>query len=95
MSDIKERIAQLEDEIENFEIDPDDYTDQYDAMLDEYDVNIGSLSYSGSYVLKEIDPTAYRCGLLDFVDSFDLEDDPKYQALLEELEELQEQLDEE
>ena len=40
----------------------------YDAELDEYPVVIGSLEYSGSHVLKNIDPEAYRCGLMDYMD---------------------------
>ena len=41
----------------------------YKDMLDEYPVVIGSLEYSGSHVLQNIDPIAYRCGFLDYVDS--------------------------
>jgi hypothetical protein len=44
------------------------YDDMLDDMLDEYPVTIGSLEYSGSYVLQQVDPVAYRCGFLDFVD---------------------------
>jgi len=40
----------------------------YEDMLDEYPVSIGSLSYSGSYALRKLDPIAYRCGFLDFAD---------------------------
>ena len=40
----------------------------YADMLEEYPVVIGSLKYSGSHVLQNIDPIAYRCGFLDFVD---------------------------
>lgn len=55
------------------EVDPEDYTDQYDEMLDElYEVNIAGYSFSTAYALKELDPIAYRCGLLDYVDSLEL-----------------------
>ena len=45
----------------------------YEDMLDEYPVVIGSLKYSGSHVLKNVDPIAYRCGFLDYVDSMSLD----------------------
>ena len=49
-------------------IEKEKYTEEeYDQMLDEMgDVVIGSLSYSASHVLKEVDPIAYRCGFADF-----------------------------
>lgn len=58
------------------EIDPEDYTDQYEEMLDEIygDVDIAGYTYGTSYALKELDLTAYRCGLLDYVDSLGLEE---------------------
>ena len=46
---------------------------QYDDMLDEYPVVIGYMKYSCSYVLQQVDPTAYRCGFLDYVDSMSLD----------------------
>ena len=46
---------------------------QYDAELDEYPVVIDSREYSGSYVLQQVDPTAYRCGLSDYMDSLGLD----------------------
>ena len=45
----------------------------YDDMLDEYPVKIGSLEYSGSYVLRNLDPIAYRCGFCDFTDSMSID----------------------
>jgi hypothetical protein len=91
--EIKSRIEELETEMKNFEIDPDDYLDAWDDCLDEISiVRIGSLEYSASHVLKEVDPTAYRCGLIDYVDGLDKTEDPHYQELEEELEELQDEL---
>jgi hypothetical protein len=45
--------------------------DLYDEWLDEAlgEVKIGTLTYQASRVLKEVDPTAYRCGFGDFTDS--------------------------
>ena len=74
------------------EIDPEDYTDQYDDMLDEVEGEF--MGMKASYILKEMDSIAYRCGLLDYLDSqgigdekwecpicgneFDDEDEAKY-----------------
>jgi predicted nuclease with TOPRIM domain len=59
-------------------------------MLDEQgDIEIGTLSFSPSDVLREMDPIAYRTGLLDYVDGFDIEDDEEFAELKENLEELE------
>lgn len=39
----------------------------YRELLDDEPVRIGSLEYSASYVLEQIDPIAYRCGFSDFL----------------------------
>jgi hypothetical protein len=51
--------------------------DRYDEMLDDCCelVRIGSLTYDPSHVLKNVDPTAYRCGFSDWLDSEDLTTD--------------------
>jgi len=42
----------------------------HDEMIDEcYDeVRIGSLCYSPSWVLKQVDPIAYRCSVAEYED---------------------------
>lgn len=48
----------------------------YDEFLDSTgEVEIGTLTYSASRVLKEVDPTAYRVGLADFLDSEGVDSD--------------------
>jgi hypothetical protein len=49
--------------------------DRYREHLDEVygDVNIGYLTYSTSHVLGEVDPTAFRCGFNDWLDSEGIE----------------------
>ena len=43
--------------------------DAYDEMLDCYGpVKIGNLEYSASWVLEQVDPTAYRIGLDEYSD---------------------------
>ena len=49
--------------------------DAYDEMLDCYGpVKIGNLEYSASWVLEQVDPTAYRIGLDEYSDMI-LEED--------------------
>ena len=49
----------------------DDLKEQYDEMLDEVygEIKIGTLTFSPSRVLRELDPTAYRIGLSEYEDS--------------------------
>ena len=84
-------IADKEKQQDQIELDPDDYEDQFDESLDESipEIEIGSLTYSPSHVLKNVDPTAYRCSLNDFVDSLDVEDSDEYKELQEEIDQLQ------
>jgi len=52
---------------------PVDIDESYDDMLDEcYTTNIAGIEYSTSRALKEVDPTAYRCGKVDYEDSLGL-----------------------
>lgn len=46
-------------------------TDLFDEFLDEAygTVKIAGFEYATSRALKEIDPTAYRCGTADYIDS--------------------------
>lgn len=83
--------------MDDYEINPDDDTiiNLYNEMLDECGtVKIGSLEYSPSDVLKSVDPTAYRCGLLDFIDSLDNEDFGDYCGMIEAYGERKDQIDE-
>lgn len=86
------RIEELRAEIENYEVDPYDFEEQYCDLLDECGpVKIGNLEYDSSHVLREVDPIAYRCGLIDYADSIELDEIQEYRELLEELEELEEE----
>lgn len=89
----KAEIMEKQAEIDGFELDPDDFIDQYEEMLNEEGpVKVAGLTFEASQIIKELDPTAYRCGLNDFVDSLDKEDTEEYQKLEEELEELEDEL---
>lgn len=46
----------------------DFYSDFDDYLNEDGDISILGLSYCPSYVLSRIDPTAYRCLYLDYID---------------------------
>lgn len=89
IEELKEEIKTLEEEIEDLE--NGENTEEYDEMLDEQgDVCIGSLTYAPSLVLKETDPTAYRCGLIDYNDSRMTEIKDEIEEIKESIKELEE-----
>lgn len=95
LSDLEIAIETKQSEIDSWGVDIDEYEEQYNESLDELgDLTIGHLSYSPSHVLREIDPTAYRAGLIDYVDSLELTPE-ELESELEELEEYAETLREE
>ncbi len=80
-------------EIDRFEIDPDEHEEDYrESLNSEGDINVCGLTFSPSRIIEELDPTAYHCGLVDYVDSLDVSDDPAYKELEEELEALEDEL---
>jgi predicted nuclease with TOPRIM domain len=88
---LKETISSKEWDRDNIELDPDDYEEQFCSMMDdEGDVIIWGYTYSPSYALKELDPTAFRCSLNDYVSCLDIEDTKEYKELQEEIESLEE-----
>lgn len=88
----KAKIVAKKKEIENFELDNDDYEESYKEAIDsEGLVTVAGIKFDPSRILQEMDPIAYGCGLNDYVDSCNKEDDPKYQELEEELETLKDE----
>jgi len=94
--EIKEEIKVLQDQIDNFELDPYDFEDSYREFLDEMegDIKVAGITFQASRIIEELDPTAFRCGLLDYIDGIDPKDSEDYQALVEELEQLESELEE-
>ena len=89
----KREIEAKQKEVDNFEIDPDDYAEEYDDILNEEgDVKVAGLTFSPAQIVKELDSTAYRCGLNDYVDSIDKTELTEYMDLEEELEALENEL---
>jgi predicted nucleic acid-binding Zn-ribbon protein len=91
IAEVKKQIEILEKQISEWEPDIDEYEDQFCEMLDDVEerIIIAGIEFAPSYVLRECDPTAYRCCLCDYVDSLELEP----VDLIDELDELNDQLD--
>ena len=95
IEELKAKIKAKQAEIDNFEIDPDDYENEYCEMLNEEGpVKVAGLTFEADQIIRELDPTTYRCGLVDYVDSIDKTELTEYIELEEELEELENQLEE-
>ena len=73
------------EELDNYEIDPDEVEDNYKYCLNEMHEMPNGWAYSD--VLEQMDPIMYRCGLNDYADSFDKEEFQDYKELQEEFEE--------
>ena len=89
ISEWKDNITSKQSEIESFEYEcsDDEFSDWIDSIYPE--VTIGSLTFSPSEVMKELDPTAYRCGKSDYESNYDLDDCEYYNDLKDELEALE------
>ena len=90
---LKDEITSKKQEIDNFEYECSD--DDFDDFLDQIysEINIGGLTFYPSQVLKECDPTAYRCGKADYESDYDLDDCEEYAELKDDLESLMEDLE--
>lgn len=93
---IEEKIAEVKEQMDNFEVSDYISSDDYDSLIDDCNemVQIGGLTYSPSQVLSNIDPVAYRCGFNDYCDGIDKEDIKEYQDLQDELDALESELEE-
>ena len=97
---LKDQITKLESsivikqsEIYDFEYEcsDDEFSDWIDSIYPE--VTIGSLTFSPSDIMKELDPIAYRCGKSDYESNYDLDDCEEYNDLKDELEILEYELE--
>lgn len=97
-------LEEINNKIEFFEPDPDEHIDQYEEFLNGAgDVEIFGCTFFPADILRELDYTAYRQGLLEYVDALKIEDNlPEVDELRDrqgdlevEIEELKEALEEE
>ena len=96
IAELAQQAKALQAQIDNFELDPDDYAERYDDMLDECHGDF--LGMNASYILKKMDPVAYRCGLLDYLDGLDQDeekmDNDECLELFNQLEEIESEIEE-
>ncbi len=94
LMELELRKAELESDTENFDLDTDIYEEFFQEWLDDGStVDIIGLGHaSASYILREVDPSAYRQIFNDFMDDMDKENDPLYQELAENLEEVKDEI---
>ena len=101
IAELAQQAKVLQAQIDGFELNPDDYADQYDEMLDE--VHGDFLGMNASHILKEMDTVAYRCALLDYLDGLDQDEEKmnndeclelfnRLEEIESEIEELEEEL---
>ena len=94
LNKMKAKLEELIAKRDAIEIDPDDYIDEYEECYDaDGDITIGTLTFTPSAIVRELDPTAYRCGLVDYVDSLSVEDTPEYKKVQDQIDELTELID--
>ena len=78
IAELSQQAKALQAQIDGFELDPDDYAERYNDMLDNdmLDECHGDfMGMNASYILKGMDPVAYRCGLLDYLDGLDQDEE--------------------
>lgn len=95
LESLRETLNALMVDKDNFSLDPDDYTDEFDEFLDVS--NPEFFGHTPSAVLKDFDNIQYNEELSNCVDTLDAEEDSYYKKLVEEIEELEyeiEQLEE-
>lgn len=90
--DLENLLQSNESDRDSFEYDEDDFIESYEQALD--DCNGEFMGMTASYILKECDPIAYRCGLSDYVDSLDISDSEEYKELDQECDDIQDCINE-
>lgn len=90
---IKAEIDTKQSEIDSFEYEISE--NDFNEFLDEIEepVNICGMEFYPSDILKNCDPTAYRCAKSDYESSYDLDDVEEYADLKDELEALEAELE--
>ena len=94
LNTLKEELKLAQEALDGFELDINDYEDSYCDMLNEEgEIHVAGLTFDPAYIVKQLDPIAFRCGLIDYVDGLDFGDDIRYQEIEEEIENLENEID--
>lgn len=98
LSKLEEGLLILQDklsikvcDLESLEIDPQDFIEQYEQLLDDLEGEF--MGMYASYILKECDPVAYSNGLNDYCDSIDISETETYIDIKEEIETLESEIE--
>ena len=85
--DMVDDLKNLKYEIKHFELDPNDYEEDFDGFINQTQdtVEVLSARFDPAYVLKECDPIAYHQNLLEYVNGIPLQDVPEYQEKCSEI----------
>ena len=88
----RDEISDKQKELDSFQVERDegDYEDCLNANYG--DVDICGMTFSAGSALRELDPTAFRIGFNEWVDSLDPSDEDGYKELESELEDLEDEL---
>jgi hypothetical protein len=79
LEDLESELKDLETELEDRdEFNRDDYYNSFDESLDDGDsITVAGIEFEPSDILKECDPTAYRCYFNDYVSYYEDEENDK------------------
>ncbi len=86
---LRRELAEKQKDCDNWEIELNE--SEFDEMLDDVfgKARIAGFEYDTGYALKNLDPVAYRCAKNDYEAGMELEEDPAYRDLQEEIEDLE------
>ena len=91
---LEAQIADLQSDLDGFDVSEHVDESDYDEWLDEMGpVSVCGMDYDVSDVLRHVDPTAYRCGFSDYCDGLCAGDFDAYQAIEDEIADLQSDLE--
>jgi len=95
LQNLQNLLIEKQKELVDFELDEDDWVEDYEAMIDEADdIWVMGVTFSPSYVIKNLDETVYQMGLTEYVDAIDKTEVSTYKKLEEEIEEIESEIEE-
>lgn len=93
IEDKQQEIDSKQKEIDNFDRSEYASYDGYDDLINsEGYIKVWGMEFSASDIIKNLDPTAYRTGFNDYVDSLENEEFEEYTTLVDDLETLEDEL---
>lgn len=102
LQQLQDQKSDLENKLDSMKNDPaqffeDEIREQYHETLEEiYGEAVNQIPFlfgSVADLMEENDPTQYRCGFNDYVDSFDVTDQDEYQDVESEIEDIESEIE--